>query len=137
MSEIDHKAVMVGMIILGKLYSANADEQGNAIAGLLIGEYDHELTHAFAYKSDMETGIKQLAELKDAFRKTLQMAINQEAERSQRRAAYEACEKFMGNQEPHALGTTAELAEKYSVSKKQIRKMKQDGTLEEFINAKS
>lgn len=135
MSEVNHSHVMTGMIVLGKLYSPDPDEQANTIAMTLMGKYDEELQAAFTYTHG-ESGEGMAEQLKEQFRRTLQKAINDEATRLEQEKQQEACEQFMGNQEPHALGTTAELAERYSVSKKQIRKMKQDGTLQEFIDEK-
>lgn len=126
--------VMTGMMVLGKLYSPEPDEQANTIAMLLMGKYDDQLTAAFSHQHGEEAGPKMAAELKEEFRRTLQYAIDKEATKLAHNAQQDACEKFMGNHEPHALGTTAELAEKYGVSKKQIRKMKQAGILEGFIN---
>lgn len=136
MSEVNHSHVMTGMLVLGKLYSPDPDEQANAIAHVLMGQYDDALEAAFVYTHGDE-GKGMAAALKEEYRQTLQKAIDDEATRLEQEKQQEACEQFMGNQEPHTLGTTAELAERYNVSKKQIRKMKQDGTLQEFINGKS
>ena len=75
-----------------------------------------------------------VAEIKDSFRAVLQKAIDNESARLMQQQQEEALEKFMGNHEPHPMGTVADLAEEFGISKKHIRRMKQDGTLEDFIN---
>ena len=126
--------VATGMMILGMLYSPDSDEQANTIAHVLIGKYDDEITAAFAHHYGEEEGPKMLGELKAEFRKALQFAIDQEAIKHAYKRAEEAMEQFMGNHDPHPLGTVAELSEKYNVSKKEIRRLKQAGQLEAFIN---
>jgi len=131
--ETNADLVFTGMAVLGRIYGGTPDDQAYTIALVLMGKYDDALEAAFVH-SHGELGKGMGAELKEQYRKHLQIAINNEATRLEQVSQQEACEKFMGNHEPHALGTTAELAEKYGVSKKAIRKHKQAGTLEAFIN---
>jgi len=44
-----------------------------------------------------------------------------------------AIESFRAQHEESAFGTTAEIAEKLNISKKKVRKMKQDGTLDQVM----
>jgi hypothetical protein len=124
------------MSVLGHLYSPDPTEQANTIAMVLMGKYDEALEAAFVHTHG-EAGEGMAAQLKEHYRSTLQDAINQEADKMTKQTQEEACEKFMGNQEPHALGTVAELALKYDVSKTTIRKHKRDGTLEAFISERA
>jgi len=133
-SSFSFAKVATGMVLLGKLYSNNSDEQATTIAYLLMGTYDEELAAAFSHVHGAEAGIKMVAELKETYRQTLQIAINNEADKLTSRRQQEACEKFMGNHEPHQLGTVNELAKRYNVSKAEIRRLKQSGKLEEFVN---
>lgn len=131
----DHELVSEGAVILAKLYSPEPIEQANTIANVLIGKHDDAIVAGFAHFHGEEAGQRMLDELKTEFRSALQFAISKEVKEHDRIRAEEAAEQFMGSHEPHALGTVAELSEKYGVSKKHIRKLKQSGGLEDFINA--
>jgi len=131
-----HDQVLVGMSVLGRLYSNDPDEQADTIALVLTGKYDEALEAVFVHTHG-DNGKGMGAELKEQYRKHLQIAISNEADRLTEKQQQEACEQFMGNHEPHALGTVAELAEKYGVSKAAIRMHKREDTLEEFINERA
>ncbi len=134
--ETKQDLVLTGMSVLGRLYSKDPKKQADTIALVLMGEYDDALEAAFVHTKG-EKGRGMGAQLKEQFRATLQQAINKEADRMTKKTQEEACEKFMGNQEPHALGTVTELSEKYSVSKTEIRRLKRTGELEAFVNERS
>lgn len=134
--ETKNDLVFTGMAVLGRLYSKDPKEQADTIALMLMDKYDDALEAAFVYTHG-EKGKSMGADLKEQYRLTLQAAINQEADKMTKESQEAACEKFMGNQEPHALGTVAELALKYGVSKTEIRKLKRDGKLEDFVNERA
>ena len=129
----DPKTIAVGMMILADLYSSDEDVQANTIASVLMGKRDTELEAAFRFTHG-EAGKDMVEQLKEQYRNVLQQAINQETTRLEQERQQEACEKFMGNHEASPLGTIAELAEEFNMSKKQIRRLKSQGRLEEFVN---
>ena len=122
--------VFQGMLYLSDLYQGEDEVKAKTIGHLLIGDIDDEIKAAFTHVHGEEAGALMLDQIKDAFRELLQYAIDKETERQED----ERCEKFMGNHEPHELGTVAELSEEFGVSKKHIRRLKQQGRLEEFVN---
>jgi hypothetical protein len=137
MTERNYSLIATGMVAIGMLYSTDPEEQANTIAQVLLGKYDDEIAAAFAYHHGDEAGTKMLTELKDEFRKTLQFAFDKEADRLKAQQVEDAAEQFMGNHEPHPLGTVSELSEQYNVSKKEIRRLKQSGQLEAFVNERT
>ena len=74
-----NKTVINGMSVLGCLYAQDKPkDQVNAIGQLLMGNYDVEVTAAFATTHSVTEANKMLIELKASFRKTFQDAIDSE-----------------------------------------------------------
>jgi len=132
------RLVAIGMMVLGMLTDTDDPQvQGAAIAKMLTGAHDESLIAAFEHVEDSDAALQTLVELKDSYRKALQTAIDEawkDKDTQGKVSAEEAVDKFMGNNEPHILGTVTELAEKYGISKSNIRRLKREGQLEAFID---
>lgn len=115
--------IITGIRILG-----NPDN----IPLILLGKYDDELSHLAYYKlfgvpvnpdhlillSEPEI-LKSIANLKNYFRHRIQIEIDRMQEE-------------LKLSQPTQYGTTAEIANKYNLSKNQVRKMRAEGTLDEL-----
>jgi hypothetical protein len=132
----NYDQILIGMSVLGRLFAGSDLEKADTIALVLMGKYDDALDAAFMHTHG-EVGRGMSEELKEQYRKHLEMAINNETDKQREISQQEVCEKFMGNNEPHALGTVAELSEKYGLSKSAIRTHKREGTLEAFISERA
>jgi hypothetical protein len=117
---------------------------------ILLGKYDKELAYAF-YGQKHGIHIENVTEeeiltspvaaigttnLKNWLRSILQQAINEESrmiEAQMRQNFQDLVAQQKEASKPHAQGTVAELAAKFGVSKSEIRRLKADGKLDEFI----
>lgn len=136
---------MTGMYVLGlALGPTSASEKcANAMAMILVGQYDFELKCAFYFQqlrksAETEAELEQpevlrvLEQVKRDIRAVVQAIINaaareDELQANQKKAAVVA--KIADAEKPHELGTVAEIAAKYGISKSEVRRMKAAGTL--------
>lgn len=141
--------VMLGLSVLQACLSGNVQEMANTLTGMnddcLLAAM---LSTARSRASSPEEAAKltlesyevsyPLTRLKDMIRDAFRAAIakGSAAEEAHRKAAHEAllAELKMRNR-PSAMGTVAELAAKYGVSKSEIRRHKAAGTLEQALHA--
>ena len=115
---------------------------------IIMGKYDLELSCALFYQKNgfnrsdatelevMEESQEALKRMKNWLRDLLQNAINaemrqMELEMKQNFANLVAQQKEA--QKPHAAGTVSEIAAKFGISKSEVRRLKADGKLDEFI----
>lgn len=130
---------LTGMGILGRMF-------GNAeiLAAILAGVHDEALTCAAFFKfygryvegeEDLkdQRAVVGVSHLKMRIRAALQQAIDDGI--AQENAALERVrlEKLRERNSPSALGTTAEVAAKYGLSKAAVRKMRAEGTLDQLL----
>lgn len=118
---------------------------------ILSGECDYELkvcSYHTIYKKMPENNDfledKEVIAHIEKLKKFLNIGVNIELRKIEREEAIrekrnkkiqdiERRKKFQETQKPSEFGTVSEIAEKYGLSKKQVRKMKQNGQLEEYI----
>lgn len=118
---------------------------------ILLNRFDHQLAlvcHFVEMKKvaesehDLQTPEIQalVQQYKDNLRVLLQRAVDELAHEHDRiskadtaRIRRELLKAVHDSNKPHHLGTVAELAAKYGVSKSEIRRRKRDGTLNELI----
>lgn len=134
----DPALIAKGMAILSNLLSTNDVIKGDAVALVIGNQCDDELMAAFCHGESEHEAAITLTVLKSALRKELNDAINTKWISNPKMVQSElAAVTIMSNNQPHELGTVAELAAMFKVSKSQIRKLKQSGELEAFIKDNS
>jgi hypothetical protein len=130
-----HLKVMTGLGIIGRLLP-------EAWALVLVGRFDDEILCAFHCVNDPSTpasmedvrtppNLLALERFKDELRANVQRLISEDEKR--RRA--ELLQELQQHQQPHAFGPVAEIAQKLGISKSEVRRRKQDGTLDEMLLA--
>jgi hypothetical protein len=106
---------------------------------VLIGQHDEYLKHAFYYVKYKKTydgegpivdlhSIEMLELVKNQIRRGIQSLFQEESK--QNLSALRA--KLSETNKPHELGTVAEIAAKYNISKSEVRRRKAEGTLSEL-----
>lgn len=123
----------------------------NRVVSVLGGSHDAVLLHAFyhsahrtvAQDNPQETdpaALNGLKNFKDFLRDAVQ-AVLREAERQdqlERQATKKkVLQELAESNRPHVMGTVAEIATKYGVSKSEVRRRKADGTLDELLTFKT
>jgi Fic family protein len=128
---------------------------------ILLGHYDHVLKCAAwstknttppATEADLDTPeIVELVErIKQSFRKVVEdlfrgaaLDDEQQARQERRERQNKARQELVALQnsmkatnKPHEMGTVAEIAEKYGISKSEVRRRKAEGTLHELTEQK-
>jgi hypothetical protein len=104
---------------------------------ILTGRYDECLKCALfsvnyrrapANVEELESAavLMGLERIKDRFRKLVQEIFDLAAEQDRQ----ELMASLRKTNQPHEMGTVAEIAAKYNISKSEVRRMKQAGTLE-------
>lgn len=143
--------LMVGLSLLGKTMSGNAEEAGTAVADLLMGQMDayvavvafereHEkMPETFEHALNDEKAKEGLERMKQFWRNRLERALTHEARQEELRMRREHEAKvakvsaaFKDMNKPAPEGTVKELAAKYGKSISEIRRMKAEGRLSEL-----
>ena len=143
---------MMGLSVLGSAVGPLAD--GTAMAFIMMGKYDLELSCALYYKAhgypdatltqeqllaDVETK-QALENIKDWIRKGIQNIFDT-ASKHMELQIKEDLANLVAQQKaaqlPSVYGTVAEIAAKYKISKSEVRRLKADGKLEEFVASQS
>lgn len=133
--------VLNGYMIIGNLTTA---PNGILIGQLIAGAFDEDIKCAIHFHETGEyptvdtdlSGKPEafLESIKEGFREMVAESIKAEEERLEKaHKASEAASNFAAMHESHTLGTVAEIAEKYGISKKKVRKLKKEGRLEEYV----
>lgn len=136
---------MVGMSVIGGALQTDPDA-GTLMAFILLGKYDHELkcAHYFqhygkepANDAELEdpTVVVMLDRTKRFFRSIVQGIFDEAArqdqlEQEEKRKAL--LQQLRESNKPHEMGTVAEIAAKYGISKSEVRRRKAEGTLHEL-----
>lgn len=155
--EINFTSVMIGFSMIESIFSLRNPE---TVAFFLSGQLDDKIIPSFFYKvherapksieeaQQCESTILGLNNLKEYTRAKIQQGIKEleQQEKSLQRSEarlkeYEARIKerevkqnFKAQNNVSEFGTVSEISEKYGLSKKQVRELKRDGKLQEFIN---
>lgn len=140
--------VMIGMAVIGSALEAKP-EAGSHMAFIVMGNHDHALkcAHFFQHFKRMPTNEEELEapevlvmleRTKNYFRSVIQQIFD-EADRQdrleQQAKQRELLEQLRDSNKPHEMGTVAEIAAKYGISKSEVRRRKADGTLHELKKA--
>ena len=148
--EINMTSVMIGFSMIESIFSLQNPE---IVAFFLNGQYDDDIIPSFFYKvhdrlpesieeaQQCESTMLGLNNLKDYVRAKIQQGIKQLEQQEKflqkaeaRIKEREAKQNFQAQNNVSEFGTIAEISEKYGISKKQVRELKRDGKLQEFIN---
>ncbi len=138
-----------GIHILGSLYAPVKDKEEaeqvmSLIGGVLAGLHDDDLLCAFNFRSTGKTddvevarfnefAVASLNVLKSKLRKDVQQAITY----ANTKAQAELLNKLKQSHQPHAMGTTKEIAQKLNISLSEVRRLKASGALDELFNKES
>lgn len=147
------RKTMMGMFLIGEtingLRSSKPEEISRAaetMAFILGGHFDQELNCVSFYQvhgrdprsqEELDTVevLQRVERIKDYFRSVIRNIFEQaDAQEEQlKRLEFESLQaELRTSNKPHELGTVAEIAEKYGISKSEVRRRKADGTLHEL-----
>lgn len=129
--------VMAGLVMIEQVMSDTMP--GDATAMLLVGNFDHQIKAALYFSltrktpdddAEMETEqvIRGVARLKDVARLNVTRWVEAAGAIDHARLV----EQLKKTNQPHEMGTVAEIAAKYSISKSEVRRRKADGTLDQL-----
>lgn len=118
------------------------------VAFVLTGHYDDILLETFYFTSSRkiskngehnqdETAKSCLNNLKDRIRNTIEFVFREADLLDQQKRALahqQLVHELAQSNKPHDLGTVAEIAARYNISKSEVRRRKADGTLEDYLN---
>ncbi|BCG50190.1 hypothetical protein [Ralstonia phage RP13] len=134
--------VLTGMGIIGDVVAPKElnDTTIQKMSMVLVGTYDEYLKCAAYYvqnkknpetQEDLNHGMVEFVvnRVKNQIRSFFQAIFDQGAKEDQKKRD-EILAKMKESNKPHAMGTVAEIAEKYGISKSEVRRMKAAGTLE-------
>lgn len=135
--------------ILGAALRFETPEGGKAAAKILDGQFDVELLEAMRYKANSmkispppaDSELKREVELLKcdlALRIEGKLSVLSRAEQDaaeHREQQFRALlnKEFKAAQKPHAQGTVSEIAARFNISKSEVRRLKQEGKLDEFL----
>lgn len=136
----DVNNVLVGMSIIGQSFS---DIQ--AMTSVITGVHDEKIKLALHYKFfgalpvktddlDHQQIVSALEKLKNMHRHTIQGIFKQAEAEDKQATEAERAARMKALNTPHAMGTTAEIAAKFGLSKAEIRRRKADGTLDQLVH---
>lgn len=131
--------MMTGLAVLGDAMRLSP----NAVAAVITGRLDTELKCALYMRQslsypEVEADIDHpevlaaLERLKEMLRAPIRRAFELEAERIQLEKQEERLARFRSANQPHEMGTVAEIAAKYGITKAEVRRRKAAGTLHEL-----
>ena len=141
--------VLLGLSLIGTAVPrSRADVQQWPL--ILMGSFDHPIKVACYYQSkqvlpskdeDLEIAeaLNGLEFLKRTIRLQIENAIRHlemGVERERVREHERLLKDLRAHAKPSEFGTVAEIAQKYGISKSEVRRRKADGTLAAFINSK-
>lgn len=130
----------IGLSVIGNAFGKDGPEVWPFI---LSGHYDKELKAAFHIRTrgvDVELNLEDegLNAHLNVFKRQIRNAVQgiiDAAVREEAANAVKLRQQIMNNlHSPSEFGTIAELVEKTGLSKSQIRKMKREGTLEQYLS---
>jgi hypothetical protein len=131
---IDTKLALIGLGIVSE-----AMNDGAAMAYIVMGRYDAELKEVLKMQGaapDSPELDEKLNNLKDYFRTTIKNIFEMAAEED-RKQELQQREKVLAelksSNDVHPMGTIAEIATRYGISKSEVRRMKAAGTLEQLM----
>ena len=130
---------ITGASLIGSLYS-NPAENITIIPSVLAGELDENLSHGFycmeSQIRDCDVDPQVIKYAVEAVKSHLRQFIqniftNAAREDDEKRNAHvqDIRVQLANSSKPHEMGTVAEIAAKYNISKSEVRRRKADGTL--------
>ena len=134
------KKILIGASLVGKALDYNNPSRFTAIADILSGKVDVELA-CLAFNSQIgripktdadlkaPAALEQVSTIKKALRKEMQALADLVAEEYRK----QTMEKFKKTNRPSEFGTINDISVRYKISKSEVRRLKQEGKLEEFI----
>ena len=144
--EISMTSVMIGFSMIESIFSLQNPE---IVAFFLNGQYDDDIIPSFFYKvhdrlpesieeaQQCESTMLGLNNLKYYVRAKINQLEQQEKSIKQAESRIkerEVKQNFKAQNNVSEFGTVSEISDKYGLSKKQVRELKRDGKLQEFIN---
>ena len=141
-SKIDFRP-MQGFLLIENIVSMREPE---ILPPFLSGEYDIQLKSAFYFQQQGKQAetieeldndnltLQKLEHLKNVTRKTIQTVADRLEEDVNRHSTKQAKQNFKEQNKVSQHGTVSEISNRYQISKKQVRKMKIQGTLDDFIS---
>lgn len=144
-SETAQKPNYVVSSMFGLSLIATKDFETAAL--IVSGNYDFELKCAIfsTLAGTSPTNPEQLEEprilegldkIKNSFRLAISNAMNQVLKNDERKAKASRIERMAKQHSQSAVGTVAEIAKEFGISKSEARRMRADGTLDAFVASK-
>lgn len=137
---------LIGYSIIGSMIVGGPGKAGEAVVGVLTGQYDeelkamvfHRLSSQFPSEVDMNLPevLAGVENIKAQLRREVQMLFELAAKEEQddhRRKVDGILEELKVSHRPDPMGTVAEIAAKYNVSKSEVRRLKAAGQLSTLI----
>lgn len=143
--------VMLGMNILGSCAVIDDKQSAEIATFVLTGKFDKELLHLAYWRENAKAAENDellkdpkyhaiLERIKSFIRYQIQ-GIFDAADRHDREQQREMFTQMVADMKdsskPHPMGTVAQLATRFGVSKSEIRRRRTDGTLNDFIMEKT
>lgn len=142
--------VFRGGYILGNAAVIDSKQAAEIATFILLGHYDRELSYFLNWRKTGQYGtsevevIKNAAEELERVKGYIRFQINgiirdaEHADQVNRERAFKSMIADMkDSSKPHPLGTVAQLATRFNISKSEVRRMRTAGTLDQFIMEKT
>lgn len=138
---------MLGLSYIGAMADTNPQRSATAMVQILTGEVDETLRHVIVFQGTgnqnatpeelhSEDVTHVLAQIKANTRRIVQRIFERAAEEDRRERELnleQVKAELRDSNKPDPLGTVAELAAKYNVSKSEIRRLKAAGELHTLV----
>lgn len=142
--------VFRGMYILGAGANVVDEESATIAPFILLGKYDKELKYFFYWRETKQypqseeqvntpAVLRTLENAKSYIRWQIQSIIDRENDQivKERKQQFgQMVADMKDSSKPHPLGTVAQLATRFNISKSEVRRMRTAGTLDQFLNEK-
>jgi hypothetical protein len=134
--KINTELSLRGLSIISGAITPGPD-QLTIITCIAMGSHDEVLFETAKLNAkDEADAIVRLENIKANFKHQLQILMDyafKEDHQERKAAKAVVLEELKANQQPHELGTVAEISAKYGISKSEVRRRKADGTLHELV----
>lgn len=145
---MDHSKMFVGMSAMGAAFMLSTPEEAQIATFVLLGKYDEEI-RLFLYWRDKgqlpqkpeEILVDQYTEQLEKLKSVIRLKINNIFNRAERQDQQERVlqrqalvHQMKQRSQPHRAGTVDELSKRYNVSKSQIRRLRTENRLDQFID---
>jgi len=154
MSELENNSAILvfrGMHILGTCLDAVNENTALLSSFVLMDKYDKELKYFLYWREtkkypqteeevNTSATLEALERIKGFIRHGIQEAIQHEirlTEYGKKHVFNQMLAEMKDSSKPHPLGSVAQLAERFNISKSEVRRMRTAGTLSNFISEKT